>query len=570
MSAQFKIKAADPASVVRLERELGLPRFIAATLVARGIDNPAAVHRFLAPSLERDWLDPYTIPRLSDVADALEAAVKRGDHILVFGDFDLDGISATTVLTRGLRALGAQATPFIPLRFEEGYALSQAAITRACSFGPDFIVTVDCGIACKAEAAAVVEAGLGLAITDHHEPVDLVPEGVPVADPKCDANCPSSILAGVGVAFFLMAALNGKLEAMSGKRMDMRQVLDLVALGTLADMVSLTGQNRILVKNGLLKIAEAKRPGLAELKGASGFSPVAALGAGQVVFNLAPRINAAGRLGSPTLAHDMLLTPSHDEAAKLAQTLTSLNDERRSEEDRIYKEALEQAEANPKRLGFVLYGKDWHQGVIGIVASRIVEVYYRPVLILCSDGESLKGSGRSVPEFDLHAGLTRCADMLLGFGGHRQAAGLRIAPGRLDELRERFDAVIREELGEAPLTPSLKIDAEMPFSQASDFTVLKGLELLQPFGIGNPEPIFASLPLRVKKRKAFGHSREHISLEVTEEGSGITLQAKAWRQADQIPESIQGQRIRLAYTPGINAYNGIASVELRVRDWEVL
>ena len=350
----------------------------------------------------------------------------------------------------------------------------------------------------------------------------------------------------------------------------MRQVLDLVALGTLADMVSLPGQNRILVKNGLLKIAEAKRPGLAELKGASGFSPVAALGAGQVVFNLAPRINAAGRLGSPTLAHDMLLTPSHDEAAKLAQTLTSLNDERRSEEDRIYKEALEQAEANPKRLGFVLYGKDWHQGVIGIVASRIVEVYYRPVLILCSDGESLKGSGRSVPEFDLHAGLTRCADMLLGFGGHRQAAGLRIAPGRLDELRERFDAVIREELGEAPLTPSLKIDAEMPFSQASDFTVLKGLELLQPFGIGNPEPIFASLPLRVKKRKAFGHSREHISLEVTEEGSGITLQAKAWRQADQIPESIQGQRIRLAYTPGINAYNGIASVELRVRDWEVL
>ena len=160
MSAQFKIKAADPASVVRLERELGLPRFIAATLVARGIDNPAAVHRFLAPSLERDWLDPYIIPGLSDVADALEAAVKRGDHILVFGDFDLDGISATTVLTRGLRALGAQATPFIPLRFEEGYALSQAAITRACSFGPDFIVTVDCGIACKAEAAAVVEAGL--------------------------------------------------------------------------------------------------------------------------------------------------------------------------------------------------------------------------------------------------------------------------------------------------------------------------------------------------------------------------------------------------------------------------
>ena len=297
---------------------------------------------------------------------------------------------------------------------------------------------------------------------------------------------------------------------------------------------------------------------------------MAALGAGQVVFNLAPRINAAGRLGSPTLAHDMLLTPSHDEAAKLAQTLTSLNDERRSEEDRIYKEALEQAEANPKTAGLravrqgLASGRHRHRGFAyrGSLLPPSADSLFRR--------ESLKGSGRSVPEFDLHAGLTRCADMLLGFGGHRQAAGLRIAPGRLDELRERFDAVIREELGEAPLTPSLKIDAEMPFSQASDFTVLKGLELLQPFGIGNPEPIFASLPLRVKKRKAFGHSREHISLEVTEEGSGITLQAKAWRQADQIPESIQGQRIRLAYTPGINAYNGIASVELRVRDWEVL
>ena len=459
----------------------------------------------------------------------------------------------------------------LPDRRKEGYGLNIPEIERlAAEEGPGVLLTVDCGISDVKAVERARELGFMVVVSDHHMPPAELPPAHAITNPRLSENNPCPHLAGVGVAFFLMAALNGRLEAMSGKRMDMRQVLDLVALGTLADMVSLTGQNRILVKNGLLKIAEAKRPGLAELKGASGFSPVAALGAGQVVFNLAPRINAAGRLGSPTLAHDMLLTPSHDEAAKLAQTLTALNDERRAEEERIYKEAIEQAEANPKRLGFVLYGEDWHQGVIGIVASRIVEAYYRPVLILCSDGETLKGSGRSVPEFDLHAGLTRCADILLGFGGHRQAAGLRIAPGRLDELRERFDAVIREELGEEPLTPSLKIDAEMPFSQASDFTVLKGLELLQPFGIGNPEPIFASLPLRVKKRKAFGHSREHISLEVTEEGSGITLQAKAWRQADQIPENIQGQRIRLAYTPGINAYNGIASVELRVRDWEVL
>lgn len=554
-----------------LARELSISPLLLDILWRRGLDSPEELDAYLSARLP-DLVPPSRWPQFPQAAEIIASALLDGKKLAVWGDYDVDGITASTLVLDVLEAHGLEALWHVPDRRSEGYGLNIPAIEQLAAQGCGILLTVDCGISDVAAVARARELGMTVVVSDHHLPPPELPPAHAVCNPRLgpedDMPCPH--LAGVGVAFFLMAALNGKLEAMSGKRMDMRQVLDLVALGTLADMVSLTGQNRILVKNGLLKIAEAKRPGLAELKGASGFSPVAALGAGQVVFNLAPRINAAGRLGSPTLAHDMLLTPSHDEAAKLAQTLTSLNDERRSEEDRIYKEALEQAEANPKRLGFVLYGKDWHQGVIGIVASRIVEVYYRPVLILCSDGESLKGSGRSVPEFDLHAGLTRCADMLLGFGGHRQAAGLRIAPGRLDELRERFDAVIREELGEAPLTPSLKIDAEMPFSQASDFTVLKGLELLQPFGIGNPEPIFASLPLRVKKRKAFGHSREHISLEVTEEGSGITLQAKAWRQADQIPESIQGQRIRLAYTPGINAYNGIASVELRVRDWEVL
>lgn len=550
--------------------KLGVPQVVADLLWQRGLETSAQMDSFLSPGL-RHLAPPDCWPGMQEAVDALEQGIREGRNVLIWGDYDVDGITGATLILQTLRFHDVPSTVHLPDRRKEGYGLNIPEIERlAAEEGPGILLTVDCGISDVKAVERAKELGFMVVVSDHHMPPEELPPVHAITNPRLSEDNPCPHLAGVGVAFFLMAALNGKLEAMSGKRMDMRQVLDLVALGTLADMVSLTGQNRILVKNGLLKIAEAKRPGLAELKGASGFSPVAALGAGQVVFNLAPRINAAGRLGSPTLAHDMLLTPSHDEAAKLAQTLTSLNDERRSEEDRIYKEALEQAEANPKRLGFVLYGKDWHQGVIGIVASRIVEVYYRPVLILCSDGESLKGSGRSVPEFDLHAGLTRCADMLLGFGGHRQAAGLRIAPDRLDELRERFDAVIREELGEEPLTPSLKIDAEMPFSQASDFTVLKGLELLQPFGIGNPEPIFASLPLRVKKRKAFGHSREHISLEVTEEGSGITLQAKAWRQADQIPENIQGQRIRLAYTPGINAYNGIASVELRVRDWEVL
>lgn len=550
--------------------KLGVPPVVADLLWQRGIDSLAGMDAFLSPGL-RHLSPPERWPGMKEAVDTLEEGIRAGRRVLIWGDYDVDGITGATLMLEALRFHGVDARVHLPDRRTEGYGLNIPALEAlAAEEEPGILLTVDCGISDVGAVARAKELGFRVVVSDHHMPPEELPAAHAITNPRLSEDNPCPHLAGVGVAFFLMAALNARLETLSGKRMDMRKVLDLVALGTLADMVSLTGQNRILVKNGLLKIAEAKRPGLAELKGASGFSPVAALGAGQVVFNLAPRINAAGRLGSPALAHDMLLTDSHDEAARLAHTLTALNDERRSEEERIFKEALQQAESQSQRLGFVLYGKDWHQGVIGIVASRIVEAAYRPVLILCEDGGSLKGSGRSVPEFDLHGGLTRCADVLLGFGGHRQAAGLRMAPERLDELRERFDAAIREELGDKPLTPSLKIDAEMPFAQASDFTVLKGLELLQPFGIGNPEPVFASLPLRVKKRRAFGHAREHIALEVIEEGSGIALQAKAWRQAEQIPESIQGRRIRLAYTPGINAYNGIASVELRVRDFEIL
>ena len=325
MSARFNIKAADPEAVARLERALGLPRFVAATLVARGIADAAEARRFLSPSLDRDWLDPYAIPGLSEVADALEAAVKRDDHILVFGDFDLDGISATAVLTRGLRALGAKATPFIPLRFEEGYALSEAAFARARALGPDFIVTVDCGIACKDEAAAIVEAGLGLAITDHHEPADLVPEGVPVADPKCDPACESSILAGVGVALKLVQVLGGRL----GKPHLWRDYTDLATLGTVADLMPMRGENRALVACGIARMNAAPRPCIAALLATSGAAdkPVSAT---NLSFSVIPRLNAAGRMGDAQLALDLLMTDDLAEAQRLASQLEAVNDQRRA------------------------------------------------------------------------------------------------------------------------------------------------------------------------------------------------------------------------------------------------
>ncbi len=552
-------------------QRLGVPPIVVDLLWQRGLSSLQHMNMFLSPGL-RHLAFPEMWPGMKEAATVLEDGIRKGKQVLVWGDYDVDGITGATLMFQVLSFHGVPVRVHLPDRRTEGYGLNIPMLERLASdTSPNetLLLTVDCGISDVAAVARAKELGFTVVISDHHLPPPELPDAQAITNPRIGDN-PCPYLAGVGVAFFLMAELNARLEKSSGKKLDMRKVLDLVALGTLADMVSLTGQNRILVKNGLLAIAEARRPGLAALKAVSGFSAAASLGAGQIIFNLAPRINAAGRLGNPVLAHDMLRTDSHDTAARLANALTSMNDDRRSEEDRIFKEALKQAQNEKDHLGLVLYGKDWHQGVIGIVASRIVEEFYRPVLILCADGDTLKGSGRSTNEFDLHAGLTRCADLLLGYGGHRQAAGLRLAPEKLPALRERFDTVVRETLGDKPLTPTLKIDAELPFSEASDFVVLKSLELLQPFGIGNPEPVFASKPLLVRKRRAFGHAREHIALDVTEIASGITLQAKAWRQASQIPDSLVGKRIRLAYTPGINAYNGIASVELRVRDWEVL
>ena len=510
MSAQFNIKAADPASVVRLERELGLPRFIAATLVARGIDQPAAVHRFLEPSLERDWLDPYIIPGLSDVADALEAAIKRGDHILVFGDFDLDGISATTVLTRGLRAFGAQATPFIPLRFDEGYALSEAAITRACSYGPDFIVTVDCGIACKVEAAAVVEAGLGLAITDHHEPVDLVPEGVPVADPKCDPACPSSILAGVGVALKLVQVLGGRL----GQPHLWRDFTDFATLGTVADLMPMRDENRALVADGIARMNEAPRPCIAALLATSGAAdkPVSAT---NLSFSVIPRLNAAGRMGDAQLALDLLMTDDFEEANRLASQLESVNDQRRAIEAELSEIAKAQAvEVYHGQRALVVSGDGWHEGVKGIVASRLVNTYGVPSLLFTITGDEARGSGRSVGQVNLFKAVEAASDLLTRFGGHEAAVGVTLPTANLPEFERRLCAYM-DALPEGAFHPLVNIDACVSLDELTLDNVAQ-LDKLAPFGQEHPVPVDLARDVMLANCRAVGAEKNHFSCTLSD------------------------------------------------------
>lgn len=524
----------------------------------------ASMQNFLNPAL-RGLAPLEHWPGLSESADLLAQSLLDGKTVCVWGDYDVDGITSTALVLDFLGRHGFAARGHIPDRLGEGYGLNSAGISRLADEGVSVLLTVDCGISDYEAVAHAKSLGMTVIVSDHHLPGPERNQADAVVNPRlCPCPCPA--LAGVGVAFFLMAAVNVRLGAAGREKIDVRDLLDLVALGTLADVVDLNGQNRILVKNGLLKIAQAGRVGVAALKSACNFSPTAFLGAGQVVFTLAPRINAAGRLGSSQAALELLLTKDRRRASELAAELSRLNAERRDEEERILKEAMAQAEEQSiqGRMGLVLHSPAWHPGIIGIVASRIVETLHRPCVVLSSVDGYLKGSGRSVRGFDIHEAFQSSADLLMGFGGHTMAAGLSLDVSRLTDFRERFDALAAEGLGNKPVQAECKIDAELDFA-AADFQLLKELEMLQPFGMGNAEPVFASPPVRVKSMRG---RPGFMLLELEDETSGLTLTAKAWRRLADMPLSLKGKHIRIAYTPRIDRYNGAATIELRMKDWK--
>ena len=544
--------------------QLEISPLLARILWQRGLHGHDAMRAFLNPGLQ--GLAPLEAwPGLSEAAKVLAKGLLEGGTLCVWGDYDVDGITSTALVLDFLAGHSFSARSHIPSRIGEGYGLNKQGISLLAEQGVTMLLTVDCGISDHEAVAHAKSLGMTVIVSDHHLPAETLPLADAIVNPRL-ADCPCPALAGVGVAFLLMACLNGELVAHGRARYDIRRLLDLVALGTLADVVDLNGQNRILVKNGLLKIAEGARVGIAALKAACNFAPSAALGAGQVVFTLAPRINAAGRLGSSEVALELLLTHDRKRAADLAAELSRLNAERREEEERILAGAMLQAEqqAMAGRMGLVLHSPDWHPGIIGIVASRVVERLNRPTVVLCSTGAFLKGSGRSVPGFDMHEAFTRCSDLFLGFGGHTMAAGLSLDSSMLAPFRERFNDLAATGLGTDPVEAECRIDGDLDFAGV-DFQFLKELEMLQPFGMGNPEPVFASPPVRVKNMRG---RPGFMLLELEDEQSGRTLFAKAWRQLADMPAALKGRRIRIAFTPRIDRYNGAAAVELRLKDWQ--
>ncbi len=560
MTKNWLMRTEHPTSdnFVQWANELGIRELTVNLLWARGLCCLEDMDVYLSPGL-RHLMSPSLLPGMDDAVKIIVSHLQQGARLAVWGDYDVDGVTSTALLVDFFRLKGIEAVAYLPKRSEEGYGLNCSGIEYLAEQGISLIITVDCGIASYVEAQRAAELGVTLVITDHHLPPSTLPTASAICNPKLSENAGVD-LAGVGVAFFLAAALN---RALPGEHLDIRRFLDLVALGTIADIVPLVGQNRILVKNGMLLLAEAKRPGLHALKEVSGFSPTAIMGAGQVGFNLAPRINAAGRMDTANEALSLLLAHDLDEARPLAALLDELNTKRRAQEDRILEEALEQAAQQLHRLGLVLCGDDWHAGIIGIVASRVVEAHYKPVLMITHDRGVLKGSGRSISEFNLYEALEQLSPLLTQFGGHKLAAGLSLSPENLVDLRDGFHEQARIQLGESCLRPTLRVDGELSFREI-DLSLLKELELMQPFGLGNPEPVFTSSKVTVRAHKVFG--KQHVSMQLRDEEAGHTLRAKAWRQADTLGASLIGQKIRAAFTPRLDTYNGITSIELRIRD----
>lgn len=548
-----------PTQIAAWARDLGISEWLARLLWSRGMSTPGEMDVFLSPGL-RHLVPPEQWPGLENAAQTLAGAAAQGKTLAVWGDYDVDGVTSTAMVIEFFRTRGHAPLYHIPRRDTEGYGLNIPGIEALREKGAEILLTVDCGITNCAEIARARDLGMTVIVTDHHTPGPKLPHAHAVFNPRL-GDCPCPDLAGVGAAFMLLAAAN---RLLPGEPLDMRNYLDLVALGTLADVVTLRGLNRVLVKNGLLTIAEAARPGVYALKEAAGYNPLAPLGTGQVSFGLAPRINAAGRMDDASLAVKMLLAPDIASARPPARKLDSLNSERQNVETMIMDQARDMALAQGQAPGLVLYSPDWPSGVIGIVASRMVEMFYRPTLMLTDGTDGLKGSGRGIREMDLYRALSACQDLFTHFGGHRQAAGFSLPRENLDDFKHRFNRAVAEQIGEKQLSPTLFLDGDLGFD-AVDYTLLKELDLMQPFGPGNPEPVFSSGPVEVKNLRIFGAG--HVGLEVMDIASGTTLQAKAWRQADTLTPDFKGRLLRLAFTPKLNQFNGLTSIELHVKDW---
>jgi single-stranded-DNA-specific exonuclease len=486
----------DPARAIALQAALGISAPAARVLIARGYGDPEDARRFIAPALD-DLHDPFLLAGMEAASTRLRKAIERNEQILLYGDYDVDGTSAVVVLKKGIEFLGGRASFHVPHRLKDGYGMRSDVIEQAAADGVKLIVSVDTGIRANEVVRHAGALGIDVIVTDHHLPEAELPPAVAVLNPnRPDCQYPEKNLCGAGVALKLMDAM---LRGHPRRAAMIESLLKLVAIATVADVVPLTGENRVIVKRGLHGLRDVKNPGLRALLDVSGLEPGESPSAGQVAFRVAPRINAAGRMASASDVIEMFLTSDEGRARELAAQLHELNKDRQQTESEITRAIFEQCLekiVTDEDASLVFAEDGWHRGVVGIVASRVVERYHRPVFVLSIENGLAQGSGRSIRAFHLLDALESMPELFTKFGGHRQAAGLTMHAHHVDEFRERFRLYAAGKLTPADFIPTLEIDAEISFKELSDENVADVLRLA-PFGFGNPAPVFAARDVEV-------------------------------------------------------------------------
>ena len=562
---RWLVREADPPAVARHSEQLKVPPLLARILILRGYPDGQSAKRYLSSSLREDLPSPFDMIDMEPAVVRLVRAIEDKEQIGIWGDYDVDGTTGASLLVCFLRAVGAQPIYYVPHRIEEGYGLNTAGLRRLKERGVGLIVTVDCGISNAIEIEAAREFGLEIIVIDHHQPLPELPRALAVVNPhRKDCPFPDKGLCAAGLAFYVVIALRAKLREggwFPNGALDIRPYLDIVTLGTIADMVPLRGVNRTLLRRGLQELSSSSRPGVVALKKVAGI-PDGDVSAGQVGFRLGPRINAAGRVDYGIKVVELLTTESSEIAARIAQELEAHNSERRAVEAAVLEQALTRAAAvmdGGSCHSLVLAGDGWHAGVLGIVASRIVEKYCRPTVVIGFEGDQGKGSARSIRGFHLVQGFQHCAEHLEKFGGHEYAGGLSIKAAKLVRFADEFEKFARQALMPEDLLPLLEIDAELQFAEI-DLGLLRGLNVLKPFGIGNPEPLFMTSGAEICERRTFSSGVRYRLRQ-----AGRAISSVMFGVPDELPGA-PGELIDIAYRLTENEWNGTSAPELRLAD----